>query len=219
FGLFKRASVTLEWYHRQNYDLIGNVQVSRVSGFSTKTMNWADMKNEGFEITLNTKNIDNTNFKWSTLFTFGYNYNEVTRLQTNAAVVRQTVDRGAPLLGRPVTGLYSFRFATLNADGLPLFYTANDHLSNAFSKYSTNLDMLAYEGSREPLGSGGLTNQFQYKNISLSFLFTFSYGNKLRLNPFFQRYYSDVAALDAELANRWTTPGDEAYTNVPRIIE
>src|SRR5690606_16853843 len=116
FGLFKRASVTLEWYHRQNYDLIGNVQVSRVSGFSTKTMNWADMKNEGFEITLNTKNIDNTNFKWSTLFTFGYNYNEVTRLQTNAAVVRQTVDRGAPLEGRPVTGLYSFRFATLNAD-------------------------------------------------------------------------------------------------------
>jgi len=219
FGLFKRASVTLEWYHRQNYDLIGNVQVSRVSGFSTKTMNWADMKNEGFEITLNTKNIDNTNFKWSTLFTFGYNYNEVTRLQTNAAVVRQTVDRGAPLEGRPVTGLYSFRFATLNADGLPMFYTSSGGLSNSFSRYSTNLDMLQYEGSREPLGSGGLTNQFQYKGFQASFLFTYAYGNKIRLNPFFERYYSDVMALDGELANRWTTPGDERYTNIPRIVE
>lgn len=219
FGLFKRASVTLEWYHRQNYDLIGNVQVSRVSGFNTKTMNWADMKNEGFEITLNTQNINNNNFKWSTLFTFGYNYNEVTRLQTAAAVVRQTVDRGAPLEGRPVTGLYSFQFATLNADGLPMFYTASGGLSNSFTRYSTNLDMLRYEGSREPLGSGGLTNQFQYKGFQASFLFTFAYGNKIRLNPFFSRYYSDAMALDGELANRWTTPGDERYTNVPRIVE
>src|SRR5690606_11983447 len=97
FGLFSRASVALEWYYRDNYDLIANIEVSRVSGFQRKTMNWADMKNEGFEVTLNTQNIDQEAFKWSTLFTFGYNYNEVTRLQTDAAVVRQTVDRGAPL--------------------------------------------------------------------------------------------------------------------------
>ena len=219
FGVFNRASLTLEWYHRNNYDLIGNVEVSRVSGFQRKTMNWADMVNRGFEVTLNTQNIQRDDFKWSTLFTYGYNYNEVTNLQTNAAVVAQTVDRGAPLEGRPVTGLYSFRFAHLNGDGLPLFYTANGGLSNAFSRYTTNLDMLQYEGSREPLGSGGLTNQFQYKNVQLSFLFTFAYGNKIRLNPFFSRYYSDVMALDGELANRWTTPGDEQYTNVPRIVE
>lgn len=219
FGLFSRVSAILEWYHRDNYDLIGNIEVSRVSGFQRKTMNWADMKNQGFEVTLNTQNIKKEHFKWSTMFTYGYNKNEVTRLQTNNTVLMQTVDRGAPMVGRPVTGLYSFRFATLDGDGLPLFYTANNNLSNSFTKYSRNLDMLTYEGSREPLGSGGLTNQFQYRNFTLSFLFTYSYGNKIRLNPFFQRYYSDVAALDAELANRWTTLGDEQYTNVPRIIE
>ncbi|ERJ59895.1 SusC/RagA family TonB-linked outer membrane protein [Sphingobacterium paucimobilis] len=219
FSVFKRASVTLEWYHRKNYDLIANVQVSRVSGFGTKTMNWADMKNEGFEITLNTKNVDNSNFKWSSIFTFGYNYNEVTRLQTNAAVVRQTVSQGAPLEGRPVSGLYSFRFASLNEEGLPLFYLANGGVSTSFSRYSTNLDILQYEGSREPLGSGGFTNQFHYKGFQASFLFTYGYGNKIRLNPFFASYYSDVMALDGELANRWSTPGDELYTNIPRIVD
>ncbi len=219
FGVFSRLSATLEYYHRSNYDLIGNIEVSRVSGFIRKTMNWADMINQGFEVTLNSQNIKGKKFKWNTIFTFGYNKNEVTRLQNSNGVLRQTVDRGAPMEGKPVSGLYSFRFATLNAEGLPLFYTSTGGLSNSFSKYSTNLNMLQYEGSREPLGSGGLTNQFHYKNLSVSFLFTYSYGNKVRLNPILLRYYSDVSAIDADLANRWTTPGDELYTNIPRIIE
>lgn len=219
FGVFSRLSATLEWYHRANYDLLGNIQVSRVSGFNSKTMNWADMNNQGFEVTLNSKNIENKNFTWNSVITFGYNKNKVKRLQNTNTVLRQTIDRGAPMVGKPATGLYSFQFATLDNDGLPLFYTSNDKLSNTFTKYSRDLDMLKYEGSREPLGSGGLTNQLTYKNLSLSFLFTYSYGNKLRLNPFFSRYYSDTEALSAELANRWTTPGDEKYTNIPRIID
>lgn len=218
-GLFSRISTTLEWYHRDNYDLIGNVQVSRVSGFTTKTMNWADMTNRGFEVTINSRNINKENFQWNSILTFGYNKNIVSRLENTSNVFGQTVDRGAPMVGRPVSGLYSFRFATLDQDGLPLFYDSNGNMTNKWSRYSTNLDMLKYEGSREPLGSGGLTNQLSYKNLSLSFLFTYSFGNKIRLNPFFSTYYSDTDALSAELANRWTTPGDEKYTNVPRIID
>src|SRR5690606_2611585 len=132
--------------------------------------------NQGIEITLNTTNIRTDDFQWNTLFTFGYNKNEVTRLQLTNGVLRQTVNQGAPMVGKPVTGLYSFKFATLDGDGLPLFYTASGNMSNSFSKYTTNLDMLKYEGSREPLGSGGLTNQFRYKNLNLSFLLTYSYG-------------------------------------------
>lgn len=218
-GLFSRLSATLEWYHRNNYDLIGNVEVSRASGFLRKSMNWADMVNKGYEVTLNVSTIDKKDFKWNTILTFGYNKNEVTRLQLTNGVITQTRERGAPMLNRPVTGLYSFRFATLDEDGLPLFYSSKDRLTNSFSRYSIDLDMLRYEGSREPLGSGGLTNQFQYKNMNLSFLFTYSYGNKVRLNPLLLRNFSDVEAIDADLVNRWTTPGDEKYTNIPRIIE
>lgn len=218
-GLLSRLSATLEWYHRNNYDLIGNVEVSRASGFLRKSMNWADMVNKGYEVTLNMRTIDRKDFKWNTVVTYGYNKNTVTRLQLSNGVITQTRERGAPMLNRPVTGLYSFKFAGLNADGLPMFYNSRGHLTNSFSRYTIDLGMLNYEGSREPLGSGGLTNQFQYKDFNLSFLFTYSYGNKVRLNPVLQRYFSDVDAISAELANRWTTPGDEKYTNIPRIIE
>jgi len=219
-GVFERFSATLEYYFRKNYDLIGNLEVSRVSGFQRKTMNWADMKNEGFEFTLNTHNIKQKNFDWNTIFTFGYNRNTVTRMSnSNTTVLQATIDKGSPAVGYPVNGLYSFRFAGLDSEGLPQFYNARNEPTYRITKYYRTLSILDYEGSRDPLGSGGLTNSFRYKNLSLSFLFTYAYGNKIRLNPFFQRYYSDVEALDASLAQRWTAPGQEAYTNVPRIIE
>jgi len=134
-------------------------------------------------------------------------------------VLLATVGTGAAAVGKPVSGLYSFRFAGLNADGLPLFYNGKDNPTYQISKYSRDLNMLRYEGSRDPLGSGGLTNSFRYKNLNLSFLFTYSFGNVVRLNPIMQRYFSDVEALDATLVNRWRAPGHEQYTNVPRIIE
>ncbi|WP_126973268.1 SusC/RagA family TonB-linked outer membrane protein [Gynurincola endophyticus] len=218
-GLWERVTATLEYYHRKNYDLIGNIEVSRVSGFQRKTVNWADMENSGFEVTLNTTNINHKDFSWNTILTFGYNKNKITKIQTNNTVLLATVDRGAAVLGHPVSGLYSFMFAGLNEQGLPLFYNSRGTATNQISKYSRDLDMLEYQGSREPLGSGGLTNMFRYKRLNVSFLFTYSFGNVIRLNPIMQRYYSDVEALDAELANRWQAPGHELYTNIPRIIE
>lgn len=218
-GLFERAGLTVEYYNRRNFDLIGNVPVSRVGGFPTRTANWASMRNHGYEITLNTHNIKLKDFDWKTIFTFGYNNNKVLDLNTWTTVSVLSTDEGHAMKGRPLTGLYSFRYAGLTHDGLPLFYDEKNQKTNAINPYSQELGMLQYEGSRDPLGSGGLTNTFRYKGLNLSVLFTYSFGNKVRLNPLISYYYDDVSALSGDLAQRWTTPGDEYYTNVPRIFE
>lgn len=219
FSVFGRANLALEYYNRKNYDLIGSVEVSRVSGFTRRTINWASMRNQGFEITLNTHNIQLKDFDWNTIFTFGYNKNKVLDLANKPNVSTLSVDRGAAMKDKPITGLYSFRYAGLTHDGVPLFYNENDEKTNVINRYSTEISMLQYEGSREPLGSGGFTNTFRYKGLNLSVLFTYSFGNKIRLRPLISKYYNDVQALSADLANRWITPGDEYYTNVPRILE
>ena len=46
---------------------------------------------------------------------------------------------------------------------------------------------------------------------------TYSFGNKIRLNPVFRTSYSDLDAMPKEFANRWILPGDEAYTDIPVI--
>ena len=219
FGLLERINLTLEYYNRKNYDLIGNVPVSLVGGFPSRTINWASMRNQGYEITLNTQNIKLKDFDWKTVFTFGYNKNKVLDLAylTNVGIL--STDRGAAQKGKPITGLYAFRYAGLTHDGIPLFYNEKNEKTNAISTYSPEISMLQYEGSREPLGSGGFTNTFRYKGLNLSILFTYSFGNKIRLNPLISSYYDDISALSSDLNKRWTTPGDEYYTNVPRIFD
>lgn len=219
FGLFGRASLTVEYYNRRNYNLIGNVPVSRVSGFTTRTINWAGMSNQGYEITLNTTNIKQKDFDWKTIFTFGYNRNKVLNLDIWTTVSVLSKDQGYAMEGHPITGLYSFRYAGLTHDGLPLFYNEKNEKTNTISPYSQEYSMLKYEGSRDPLGSGGLTNTFRYRGLNLSVLFTYSFGNKIRLNPLISYYYNDVSALSADLTKRWTTLGDEYHTNVPRIFD
>ena len=46
---------------------------------------------------------------------------------------------------------------------------------------------------------------------------TYSFGNVIRLAPVFRVAYSDMTALPKEFKNRWTIPGDEAYTSIPVI--
>ena len=219
FGLFERINLTLEYYNRKNYDLIGYVAASQVSGFTHRTINCASMRNQGFEITLNTHNIKLKDFDWNTVFTFGYNKNTVLDLVYSTNVAILSADRGGAQKGKPISGLYAFRYAGLTNDGIPLFYNEKNEKTNVISTYDQNISMLQYEGSREPLGSGGFTNTIRYKGLNLSVLFTYSFGNKIRLNPLISNYYNDVSALSGDLVNRWTTPGDEYHTNIPRIFE
>ncbi|MCD8186889.1 MAG: SusC/RagA family TonB-linked outer membrane protein, partial [Rikenellaceae bacterium] len=67
FGLFNhRVTAVLEYYHRHTVDALGYRSVSQVTGFDRLQVNWASIKNKGWEITLNTINIRNRNFRWTT---------------------------------------------------------------------------------------------------------------------------------------------------------
>ena len=41
----------------------------------------------------------------------------------------------------------------------------------------------------------------------------------VRLDPTFASAYSDLSAMPREFINRWTKPGDEAFTNIPAIAD
>jgi TonB-linked SusC/RagA family outer membrane protein len=218
-GFFNLHTLSVEYYNRYNFDLIGDIEVPRESGFETKFVNYADMRNEGVELTLNTTNLSKTSLKWNTVFTLGYNKNTILNAYFNPTVNELTVSEGAALEGKPVNGMYSFRFAGLNNEGVPQFYNENGEITLIIDQFSRDIDMLKYEGPRDPVATGGLTNIFSYKNFELSFLFTFSYGNKIRLRPIFAYYYNDVQALDKDLVYRWQVPGDEDYTTIPVVLD
>jgi hypothetical protein len=127
---------------------------------------------------------------------------------------------GAAVLNGPRRGLYSTKFAGLSQVGIPTFYDENGEVVFQYDLQSRDKlnETLKFEGSTEPRGSGGFTNTFNWKGLSFSFLFSYKFDYKIRLNEGIQSGYSDFDALPAELVNRWVVPGDENITDVPVIL-
>ena len=85
-----------------------------------------------------------------------------------------------------------------------------------FQEYE-NLGFLKYEGPVDPPYTGGFGNMFDFKGFHLNVFMTYSFGNKLRLDPVFSAGYSDLTSFTKDFKNRWALPGDEAYTDIPAI--
>ena len=62
-----------------------------------------------------------------------------------------------------------------------------------------------------------MNNLLTYKNWRLNIFVTYSFGNKVRLDPSFAAAYSDMSAMPKEFKNRWVIPGDENITTIPAI--
>ena len=78
--LKRRISGSLDIYHKRTHDMIMGQRLPNFTGFSSITTNLGEVTNTGFEITINTRNIDTENFKWNTALGFSYNKNKIKHL-------------------------------------------------------------------------------------------------------------------------------------------
>ena len=223
-GLFNnRVNFTTDVYSRKAFDLVDYVTTSGIGGQKLKQGNNADMSTKGIEISLSTKNLNNTRLKWSTSFNFSIYDQEITKLQNNPSVLGLVDGTGGNTVGHPRNALYSYQFTGLNNQGLPTFVMADgqdDNIAGANFQDSENVTKyLKYEGSIEPNKSAGISNTFTYDNWSLNIFIVAAGGNKVRLNPIYASEYDDLTVFTKEFTNRWINPGDEALTNIPVIAD
>ena len=219
--LNNRINVEFDWFHRNNFDLIGPIYVSGVGGSIRKWANVADMKSSGMELSISTKNMVKKDFSWETNFIFTHVTTEVTDLDADADIIDMVKGNGFTRVGYPHRALFSFRFNGLDAEGLPLITDQNGNIvsrGQTINFQSQNLDNLVYEGPAEPTTYGSLGNIFKYKGFRLNIFVTYSFGNVVRLYPSFRSNYSDLDAMPREFQNRWMVPGDEQKTSVPVIL-
>ncbi|WP_243836235.1 SusC/RagA family TonB-linked outer membrane protein [Sphingobacterium paludis] len=214
-----RINIDLDWFRRNNFDLIGVINTQGLGGSISKFGNVADMKSGGTEFTLSGNILRDRAFKWTSNLVYSYVKTKVTRLDTRSRVIDLITGNGFAVEGRPVRGLYSVPFLGLNEEGLPVFEgpDGNETITDIDFQERDKLDYLQYEGSIDPIHTGGWGNTFSYKNISLNVFLTGSFGNVVRLSPVFSSQYSDLTASTKEFADRWMVPGDEEFTNVPTI--
>ena len=221
-GFFNnRINFALDWYTRNNYDLIGLIRTTGAGGQIEKLANVASMKSHGVEFTLSTKNIQTKDFSWTTDFIFSYSKTKVTDLQTNSKVIDLVSGTGFALEGYPVRGLFSYKFNGLSDKGYPVITDQNGNVTSSGENIdfqSQTLDNLVYEGPSDPTTTGSFGNIFKYKNLRLNVFITYSFGNVVRLDPVFKEKYTDLTAMPKEFKNRFVQAGDENITDIPVIL-
>ncbi|MCI6702895.1 MAG: SusC/RagA family TonB-linked outer membrane protein [Prevotella sp.] len=218
--LNNRINVTFDWYKRNNYDLIGPKHTMGIGGVVTKYGNVADMKSHGEEFSISTKNIVTKDFSWTTDFIYSHTKSEVTNLDSRTQIIQLITGSGFTMKGYPYRALFSIDYRGLNNQGIPTFINDKGVLTTSDHYFqSTDISHLVYEGPTDPTYTGSLGNVFKYKNWTLNVFATYSFGNKIRLDPAFYAGYSDLYAMPKEFRNRWTMAGDEAYTDVPVILD
>ena len=221
-----RIAVTFDIYGRNNYDLIGITYTQGAGGELSKYANVADMKSKGIEVGLSTINIDKAGFRWTSDLIFSKATNEITSLAVGGTrAVDLVTGLGYAIEGYPVRSIFSYRFAGLNEEGLPMVYNevGEKTIGDVNLQETENLkDFLIYEGPSDPTYYGSFNNTLNYKSknwgtLSLDVFITYAGGNVVRLDPVFSAAYSDLSALPRDFKNRWMVPGDEKVTSIPAI--
>ncbi|WGQ10488.1 SusC/RagA family TonB-linked outer membrane protein [Pedobacter gandavensis] len=230
FAIFKnRINGSLDYYDKQGKDLLASTMGVPTEGFgySTYAINNGEMTNKGIELSISGDVIRSKDLTWNTSILYAHNKNKVTYVNVEAPVYYLQLDypQAYPRIGNPYNAIYSYRWAGLNADGLPQVY--NEKGEKVLNSPAT-LGSIVYSGSTVPTYSGAFNNLFEYKNFSLSFLFSFEGGHKMRntflpvlgsaYNAALQGYVTQITPVNKDITDRWRTAGDENRTDIPRLV-
>jgi TonB-linked SusC/RagA family outer membrane protein len=220
-ALFNKIDITIDWYRRKSFDLIGSINTSGIGGQFVKTANYADMEAKGFEFTIAGNPIRvRDGFRWRTQFNVGFNKNKITNLEISPNIWSNVRAEGGMRKGYAQRGLYSIPFAGLDPQyGYPIYNAADGKSTTTYVRLQDeDKNYLVYHGPTDPTVTGGFYNNFSYKRFSISALVTFSAGNWIRLQPAFSAAYSDMYTLSTRMNDRWLQSGDEKRTNIPSLL-
>lgn len=202
FGFLKnRIQVSFDWYTKTTKDLLYQVPSLGASGFTTVWDNLGNIHNKGFEIELNTANL-NKQFKWNTSLNVSYNKNEVKSLGTEDTPIYSGFDSNNQsnvlMVGKPINTFYMYDAIgvwktqkeiddySAAHGGTPVTFEGKTIQPGDIRYRDVNNDgIFDKENDRDYLGSPtpklvyGMTNSFAYKNFDLSILITAQTGGKI----------------------------------------
>ena len=209
FGLLNdKITGELTYYNKDTDDLLFGEPIPGSSGFTSLTKNIGAVKNTGVEFLLNTVNIKNNDFTWSSSLNLATNENEVVTLpNAEDAISGRLILRE----GEPINAFYLVEYAGVNPDnGNALFYDADGVATESYSA-----DYRKVVGNPFPDFIGGFTNYISYKNFELSFTFSAEFGASIyNSGGIYQQTAGDwFDNQTRDQLRRWRQPGD--ITDVP----
>lgn len=212
FGFLQnRITGSIDLYKRNTTELLlpRNLSLAGSGGNGSINVNAGELENRGLEILVNSVNIDQGGFKWTTGFNISFQDQEILSLfedQQFISAFRQ--------VGQPIDVRYDFDYAGVNpATGRAMWWDRNGNLT-----YNPQFGSIGGDDTdRKVLGPsrattfGGLNTDLSYKGISLSAQFVYQFGAVGREdnNFFFQNQQPSGYNQTRDLIDlTWNQPGD-----------
>lgn len=230
-GLFNnRLFLIADYYKTITSDLLLNVSITSVSGFNTALQNLGEVKNEGFEIALRSRNFVK-DFTWSTDLNLSTNKNEVMSLNAQNEPIFSRGGAGVrhiTRVGDPIGSYYGYV-----VDGI---YQNQDDITNAVSDTQApnpapgdlrfkdingdgkiTADDRTVTGSYFPDFTWGITNSFSFKGVDLSVIIQGVEGNEI-LNLTRRHLGNGEANFNSYALwnNRWKSAENPGNGIIPR---
>ncbi|WP_353138589.1 TonB-dependent receptor [Pseudopedobacter sp.] len=211
--LSNRLNVEADFYSKITDQQLFRLPISSTTGFLTMPINLGEVENKGFELGINSVNIDKGDLKWRTNFNFSYNKNKVLETKDN-----QDLISGIKIVreGNSIGTYYMREWAGVDAaNGDPLWYKADGTTTNVYNDAERRL-----LGQALPKYTFGLNNEITYKGFGLSFLLYAVTGNKIYNQT--ASYLENTAYINSGFNHLvsasedfWTTPGVAAKRPKP----
>lgn len=213
----------IEYYFKNGTDMLGDKAFPSSTGIKVLRGNYSEMKSHGMDLMLTVRD-NHGPVKWQSTFLVSTTRDKVTLYDVqetnNVFYVGNTSSK--PMSGKPVYGIYSYKWAGLDPlNGAPRGYL-NGLISTDYNRILTETDVadLEYNGAARPTVFGGLNNTFSFYKFTLGFNISYKLGYYFRKPSvnYYDMYQVGLGNnMNNDFSKRWQKPGDEKLTNVPAM--
>lgn len=228
-GLFGgRLFFIADYYKKITSDLLLNVPVPSLTGYTLARENIGKVRNQGWEFGISSQNLTG-DLKWSTDLNFSLNRNTVLALGPSGEPIfgnyEQITNSHITEIGKPMGNFYGYQV-------IGIFQTQEEIDNNASFADSKpgqfrfadvngdgrlSIDDRTILGNPQPDYIFGITNTFSYKGFELNFLIQGVQGNEImHLGRRFYANFAGTANGLKEMNDRWRSVEEPGNGFTPR---
>ena len=188
-SLFKnRINMSLDYYNTNTTNLLWNVNIPTITGFSTIPSNIGKINNKGIELAVNADIFRDSDFQWNLGFNFSKNKNKIVKLlgDSNKDGKEDDLIASGLFVGESINTVYDYNIIGIwgiedeKAGKIPAgTYVGCEKIEdlNKDGKIDAENDRKIL-GSKDPAYRFSITNTLTYKNWSLFALINSVQGGK-----------------------------------------
>lgn len=220
-------NMSFEIYSKRSEDVLSAALLAPSVGIERYTINNADLRTRGFDLSLNSNHklgafsvASGLNLSYSKTRILKFQQNEIQDTYRAREFVEYNLNAKTGQIAFPLS---SYRWGGLDPEnGDPQGYLNGGISKDYLGIFNDSLNNQVFHGSSMPLYYGNFLNTVKWKNLSLIFNLTGKFAFYFREPSLSLVHQSGILNFGStnylsDYYDRWQSPGDESFTSVPSI--